>query len=559
MAGIVDQKTERYNKAAQLATDIIEECRVQLMLKFRFLDLALWRMKLEPVHASARYPFSTDGKKVYFEPFDVLNRFETSFDEAVRDHLHLVLHCIFRHPYDESHSNREAWSLACDVMVESVAMEMCATRFVSEDDIHREQYISEIKQVIGPLMPAKLYQLFDRTIKNPEGSSYLNFSKSDIVEMQALFERDNHESWPAFSDEEAEEKPGDIEEIAEQDESSEESAPKNDNDLQQMGESETTDSSSEQKMENQNSSEDDGSDSENDDDAEEVSKNVDGSESDTKDESLEGSSSEDKSEQQVEDESSSEEKDWEEISKQIEMNLETFSKEWGDEARSLISSLTISNRRTYDYSDFLRRFATLSEDMRINDDEYDYIFYTYGLKLYGNMPLIEPLEYMETNRVRDFVIAIDTSESVSGDLCKRFVEHTFDILMQSRDFHSEVNVHIIQCDTKVQADSKITNSEELKNYLDKFYVRGFGGTDFRPIFDYVEDLKSRGELEDLQGLLYFTDGLGTFPETMPHYDVAFVFLDTGETHTPPVPPWAMKVVIDEEGINRFKSRDKVRM
>ncbi len=38
------------------------------------------------------------------------------------------------------------------------------------------------------------------------------------------------------------------------------------------------------------------------------------------------------------------------------------------------------------------------------------------MELYGNMPLVEPLEYKETDRVRDFVIAIDTSESVRGRL-----------------------------------------------------------------------------------------------------------------------------------------------
>jgi hypothetical protein len=31
-------------------------------------------------------------------------------------------------------------------------------------------------------------------------------------------------------------------------------------------------------------------------------------------------------------------------------------------------------------------------------------------------------------------------------------------------------------------------------------------------------------------------------------------MDTGEHHSPGVPPWAMKVILDEEGINRFKSR-----
>ena len=556
MAEIADQKTERFNRAAQLATDVIEECRVQLMLKFRFLDLALWRMKLEVVHQSARYPLSTDGKLVYFEPFDVLTRFEESFDEALRDYLHLILHCIFRHPYDKDHDDHDAWSLACDVIVESVALEMCATRFVSEDDKQRELYISKVRQSVGDLTPTKLYHLFVRTIKSPASDSALMFTKSDIVEMQALFERDNHESWPAYNRQEGDEEPGDIEEVAEQDDDSEESGSSHENDLQSMGDTETTKNDTEQKMENEDADDEEGAKGAEDEDADEGSD--DGEDSEIADESIEGSASEDESDEHVNDEEAYEEKEWEEIAKQIEMNLETFSKEWGDEARGLISSLSIANRRTYDYSDFLRRFATLSEDMRINDDEFDYIFYTYGLKLYGDMPLVEPLEYMETNRVRDFVIAIDTSESVSGNLCKRFIEHTFNILMQSQEFGSKVNVHIIQCDARVQSDTKITNTEEMREYLDKFYVRGFGGTDFRPVFDYVSDLQDRGELEDLKGLLYFTDGLGYFPEAMPPYDVAFVFLDTGDPHLPSVPPWAMKVVIDEEGINRFKSRDKVK-
>lgn len=556
MAQITDEKTERFNRAARLATDIIEECRVQLMLKFRFLDLALWRMELVPVHSRARYPLSTDGTNIYFEPYSVLARFEESFDEAVRDYLHLILHCIFRHPYNRDHlGNREAWSLACDVIVESVAMEMCATRFTSEQDADREQYLSQIKQTIGAFMPAKLYHLFDRIMKNPEGATYFNYSKSNIVEMQALFERDNHESWPAFNDSEGEEKPGDIEEIGEEDENAEESADTNAQDLQATSDMESSQTdTSDQKMEGS----DDGDDEQasEDDEGEDASSNADGSSLDTSNDELEGSSSEDDADEQVNDETAHEEKEWEEISRQIEMNLETFSKEWGDEARDLISSLAIANRKTYDYSDFLRRFATVSEDMRINDDEFDYIFYTYGMKLYGNMPLVEPLEYKETKRVRDFVIAIDTSESVSGNLCKRFIEHTFSILMQSEEFGSKVNIHIIQCDAKVQSDTKISNPEQLKDYLANFYVRGFGGTDFRPVFDYVSDLQDRGELEDLQGLLYFTDGLGYYPDKMPPYDVAFVFIDNGETHLPSVPPWAMRVVIDEDGINRFKSAER---
>ena len=86
--------------------------------------------------------------------------------------------------------------------------------------------------------------------------------------------------------------------------------------------------------------------------------------------------------------------------------------------------------------------------------------------------------------------------------------------------------------------------------MEGFSVRGFGGTDFRPAFDYVEMLRRRGELTDLKGMIYFTDGLGQFPEKTPDYDVAFVFVEDGAEYLPPVPPWAMKIVLTSDEIER---------
>ena len=247
------------------------------------------------------------------------------------------------------------------------------------------------------------------------------------------------------------------------------------------------------------------------------------------------------------------EKEWEDISRQIEMNLETFSKEWGEEAGSLLANLAIANRKTYGYTDFLRKFMAVSEEMQLNMDEFDYIYYTYGMDLYGNMPLIEPLEYKETHRIRDFAIVIDTSESVSGELVRKFIAHTFDILKSSQDYSSEVNIHIIQCDAKVQSDMKLKSLRDIDELMEHFVIRGFGGTDFRPAFDYVETLRRRGDLADMKGLIYFTDGLGQFPEKTPDFDAAFVFMDDEGRDLPPVPPWAMKIVIDEAGITQLES------
>ncbi len=65
---VEDRKTQRRKLEDRLAADVIEECRTQLMLKFRFLDLALWRMELEPLRVGMRYPTATDGEKVYLDP-----------------------------------------------------------------------------------------------------------------------------------------------------------------------------------------------------------------------------------------------------------------------------------------------------------------------------------------------------------------------------------------------------------------------------------------------------------------------------------------------------------
>ena len=199
MAEMIDEKQRRWERAQKVALDIVDECRVQLMLKFRFLDLALWRMPAEAVHVQGRYWLATDGKMVYFEPYMALGRFEQGFDEAVRDYLHLVMHCIFRHPFDETHSRQDAWWLACDVVAESVAMEMCAGRFPSEDDRARRQALSELRRLCGQLTPGKLYTLFERTLTAPYGKTYRELSSDSIVEFQALFERDNHEAWPSYA------------------------------------------------------------------------------------------------------------------------------------------------------------------------------------------------------------------------------------------------------------------------------------------------------------------------------------------------------------------------
>ena len=234
---------------------------------------------------------------------------------------------------------------------------------------------------------------------------------------------------------------------------------------------------------------------------------------------------------------------WKDISEKMEMDLESFSKEAVDAEGGLKEQLQISNRDEVDYSTFLKKFATLHEEMQVDLDNFDYVFYSYGLSLYGNMPLIEPQESKEVMKIEEFAIVIDTSMSCSGELVQLFLEETYAILLEEESFFRKINIHIIQCDEKIQSDVKITSKEDLKEYMQHLELLGCGGTDFRPAFSYVDKLCREKEFTNLKGLLYFTDGFGYYPGKMPPYQTAFIFMDSEQSNLE-VPPWAIKMVLD---------------
>lgn len=242
---------------------------------------------------------------------------------------------------------------------------------------------------------------------------------------------------------------------------------------------------------------------------------------------------------------------WEDIRNRMQTEMETFGREADDHSESLREAVRVRNRRRYDYRSFLKRFAVLKEEVQVDPDSFDTIFYTYGMQLYGNMPLIEPNETREVRKIEDFVIVIDTSMSCKGELVQRFLEETYDILSQEESFFRKINLHIIQCDERVQEDKVITSREEMDAYMRDFTIVGSGGTDFRPAFGYVNELLAGQAFYHLRGLIYFTDGYGIFPMKKPLYDTAFVFWDEHYRDLD-VPPWAIRLVLTREDLEELQ-------
>ena len=455
--------TGNNNLINNAAKDVITLARSMLIIRFRFLDIALSRLEPVPLDGAT---LATDGVRLIYGPKHVLRSFRSDHEKPARDYLHVLLHCIFSHMFTGTLTYPDLWDLSCDIAVESTMNDLGV--YVTDDSKKAAQRpeIERIRADVKMLTAEKIYHHFLET----------GIPDEEAERLGELFRSDDHSGWhgPRYA--------------------KDDSDAENDQGGDGAGEPDLPD---------------------------------DGPSLLTPPVGIE--------------------EEWKDIAEKVQDALETIFKEQGDSAGGLMQNLSAVTREKYDYTTSLKKFAVLGETLGVNDEEFDYIFYTYGLSLYENMPLVEPLEYRESRRIREFAVAIDTSASTSGELVQKFLQKTYNILKSTESFFSRVNIHIIQCDADIQEHVKISSEEEFDRYMGSMEIRGLGGTDFRPVFELVDRLIEAGEFSDLRGLIYFTDGYGTFPEHKPAYQTAFVFLDD-DYRDPDVPPWAIRLVLQDDEI-----------
>ena len=462
---------ERRSRIRSLCEKVWKEAEREVLLRMRFLGSSLSVLKKVPDENSS--PAATDGEFLYYDPFYLLKSYKEEEERIPRLLLHVLIHCIFRHPFvNREKVSRRYWDLSCDIQAAFLVDRMIP--YKSREQTVRERILGKLQEEIRPLTAEGTYRFLQK--ERP--------LETDLKHMEEIFTVDDHSLWYGN-------------ETGEKNGSGSEKDEKGDVPVE-------TDVS--------------------------LVKESRGGKEDTAFVPVKNAWDM----EQV----------WTDISRKIELELEMAETSFGEGKGDLIEQIQDLFRDRKDYTEFLRRFAVIGEDMRINDEEFDYIFYSYGMKLYGDMPLIEPLEYKDVKKIREFVIVVDTSESVSGKLVQSFICKTYNLLKSSESYFTKVNIHVIQCGAGVESDVKITDPADLDRLFQGMVLKGFGGTDFRPAFDYVERLVEAHEFTDLKGMIYFTDGCGTYPEQKPPFDTVFVFF--GNTPAAPrVPVWAMKVLMDE--------------
>lgn len=478
-----------------LAQEVLSLSRDTLLVNLRFLDLALNRFDFV---ARPECGIATDGTHIYYDARSVLRDYQTDEKLCARNFLHMLLHCVFRHNFVSTLVDRALWDLACDIAVESAIIALNTPAVLTSRQAGQLDTIRALQTHLKKLTADRIYDYYlDQKLTDDQ-----------LEHLSSLFYADNHDGWylpPVI-------------EFGDDPSSGGQGPASDDSQEGSGGEGSGGDGDSDSPSQDDGPIGNDAPITRTQSDLDQISYN----DAETYD-------------------------FWKDTAERMQTDLETFSRQHSDTDSALFQNLRAVNREKYDYASFLRKFAVMGETMSVNHDEFDYIFYTYGMSLFGRMPLIQPLEYKENHRIREFVVAIDTSGSTSGELVQKFIQKTYNLLMQEESFFQKINLHIIQCDEEIQEDVKITTKEEFERYLKNMKLLGFGNTDFRPVFSYVDELRQAREFVNLKGLIYFTDGFGTFPEKKPDYSTAFVFIDQ-DNEVPDVPPWAIRLVLEPEEI-----------
>ena len=296
------------------------------------------------VFVSDTMDFRCDGMFFHYHPVTDIKIYQNDPNKLTRGYFHVVLHSLFQHQRFAANRTMSLWDLACDIAVENVILDLDLACMRTSDDEEKRKIIANIKQALPLLTAQRIYHYLQ------------NEEKDRIRLLSSLFQFDHHEDWYELRE------------------------------VTGKGESLFGDETKDDPVQQGNNQFD------------KASHDMDGKQSSSLKESGESQTQIVKNALQ----------DWEKISEKIEMELELFKQEYGDETEPLIQSLKQLHKEKYDYRTFLKKFMQLGEKMEINDEEFDAIFYTYGLKLYENLPLIEPLEYKETRPLKTLVIAIDT-------------------------------------------------------------------------------------------------------------------------------------------------------
>ena len=174
---------------ANIGREILFSARSELYMNLPFLDGALAALPVQDGFETSS--LATDAKALYFSGAWLAQRFERSRTSVNRAYLHTVFHCLLRHPAKMRGRDRDLWSLACDIAVESL-LDSLDYRCLTPDkpSVRRRSLYRSLREHMPVLTAEAVYRHFRRERMN----SY------DCATLTRVFAVDEHTLWPEDDD-----------------------------------------------------------------------------------------------------------------------------------------------------------------------------------------------------------------------------------------------------------------------------------------------------------------------------------------------------------------------
>ena len=168
-------------EADKLANEILNLARNKLLVNIRFMDVALSYHKRLAYEGS----LATDGHTLLYDPGFVLRMYKASQEEMVRMYLHMILHCVFQHPFVGFSIDERFWNLACDIAVESTITDLGLKGTASPKEALQQSVIVELKKGFKFLTAEKIYAFL----------KVADYSDEILTDWEKAYRADNHAPW----------------------------------------------------------------------------------------------------------------------------------------------------------------------------------------------------------------------------------------------------------------------------------------------------------------------------------------------------------------------------
>ena len=186
-----ERALELRRRADRIARQIIDMTRNGLFVTLRFMDVALCQfdyLNAERLSDDALRvnTIATTGQHMIYNPQYIIEQYMKDKQVLSRDYLHIVLHCVFRHPFVSRNLKEDYWNLACDIAVESIICDLEVKQTATRDAAEISAEIQRIHGILKQQITAeRVYALLLSD----------TLQQKDIERWRSLFYHDDHRVW----------------------------------------------------------------------------------------------------------------------------------------------------------------------------------------------------------------------------------------------------------------------------------------------------------------------------------------------------------------------------